>query len=136
VFKEFPAIIQVGLAILLGVGIIICGFSVISVMAPLLYDYRVRDGRLEIIAIGFFPIASFRIDKFVEVKELSNASWLGLTANTFRTLRLPNRLFSDPIVIERAGILKYLVITPRSPEEFVAKLKPTQQCVDLGASTN
>lgn len=121
-FRDYPPAIQILATILLGCGIITAGLSLMLVMLPLLYDYRIDHGRLKIVVLFFVTIASFDVSRFENVRLVERGDLRMFAFNPFRTLRLGNRIRRQRVVIERRGIIKNLILTPKNPTEFVSQI--------------
>jgi len=112
------------IAIIGGVLFVIVGGYLMIKVVPVMYNYRVTRFGVEIFIFRFFPIYKIAIDKIKNVDlEEGLTSLRGYNFNPFRTLRLPNRFTRIYLVIEKEGVIKYLIITPPNAELFYTDLK-------------
>lgn len=98
--------------------ILVGGFIIIKSI-PILYDYRVKAGMVEIFILKLFPVLRIPVDKILEVSLEGGPGFSDVyNYNPFRTLRLPNRLSGSRVVITKKGIVKYIIFTPKNASSF------------------
>ncbi|HEX3675695.1 MAG TPA: hypothetical protein VHU87_15595 [Rhizomicrobium sp.] len=122
-FREYPPAIQILITIATGIAIIAGGFAVALALLPVLYDYRIDHGRLEIFVLRFITIASFSVARFTDVQVVKTEDLRIFARNPFRTLRLGNRIRRQRVLVERRGIISNLILTPGDASRFVAQIR-------------
>jgi hypothetical protein len=88
-----------------------------------LYDYRIRDGRIDILLFRRLPI--YRVP-IAEIASIAKTRWRQLRIDG-GVLRFGNRLFGDCVLIaKRKGQFRRLVIPPADADAFITQVKSLQ----------
>jgi hypothetical protein len=91
-----------------------------SVGLSFLYDYRIGPASIDVLLFRRFPIFRIMLVDIVSVRRMT----LGDAFFAVTSLRLSNRLYVWPILIERKrGLFRKVVITPARPDEFMARVE-------------
>jgi len=101
------------------IGAVLGIFLVFQFGRRLVYDYRITDGRIDVVLLRALPI--WRIP-FDDIESVRIASWKELNLG-FTTLRLGNRFTSRYVVIKKSsGWFRYVAITPVDAEKFARQI--------------
>jgi hypothetical protein len=83
------------------------------------YDYRIRNGAIEILLIGKIPVAKFLLKDVSAIKEIPLKTTL---QPDFTTLRLGNKFFGRILEITRTrGFFKRVLFTPDNADAFLSE---------------
>ncbi|MBT9138943.1 MAG: hypothetical protein DDT31_01523 [Syntrophomonadaceae bacterium] len=87
-------------------------------MSLSIFGYRISDYGVEIILLGF----SVRRIPFFNIEDISvgSSGWAGEIWTAFKVWGLVT-------IKKKKGLLKYVTIAPKNPEDFVLKVKEKMQ---------
>ena len=95
--------------------------SIFGLLRHRLITYRFRDSDFQVAAFGLIPIKVITYKSVAEVREINFIDTFRLSAPP---LALGNRLTNKCVLVRRSsGLFKNVIVTPDTPEQFVADLK-------------
>ncbi|UTD26539.1 hypothetical protein [Bradyrhizobium sp. WD16] len=99
-------------------GIFLCIFF----MLPYIYDFRLTSAAVEVVLFRSIAIYKIPFGDIRSVRAVNAFSVSGVAVNPFRAIRIGNRFTSKAILIEKRGMLTFVLITPKDPGGFCDEL--------------
>jgi hypothetical protein len=88
-----------------------------------IYDFRIRNGAIEVALFRVLPIYRIPID---DIELIQKVGWRDPVFGFF-ILRLGNRFTSEAVLLKRRrGWIRRIIISPADPDGFIREMKALQ----------
>ncbi len=95
--------------------------SAFQLFARYLYNYKLTDDSIQLIALGAVPVMRIRFADISDVREVSFGQTL--KSGPF-TLRLGNRIIGGFVLVrKRKGLIRSVVLTPDDVPDFLRQIE-------------